>query len=408
MNYDFDEIIDRRKTNALKMDGFRGYIFHAGPEATFKFADEEFIHMWVADMEFAVAPEICKAIKDWADKRIFGYTHIYDSSYYDAFLAWCRQRYDWEFPKEELVFAPGVVPALIQLLELLVKPGEKIMTLTPAYGQFESAAAYNQIELVRCPLKNTDGYFTINFEEFEKAASDEDMKVLVWCSPHNPTGRVWTEEEIRRVAEIAKRNDLWIISDEIHCDLLRKGQRHIPTAKLMPEYRKLITCMAPSKTFNLAGMMLADIIIRDETLRHQFISRDKSGGFLNPFSVASHMAAFRQGGEWLEQLRTYLDDNFRFVQEYLKKELPEAVFCIPEATYLAWVDFGTCLPEVEDLPKFFADEAGVLLEGGDNLFVGNAGGFVRLNLAMPRARIEEGMRRICDSVRRYKKCTENT
>ncbi len=402
MRYDFDEIIDRRNTNALNTDGFRGYIFHAGPEKVFPFKDEEFVRMWVADMEFATPPVICDAIKERVDRRIFGYTMMYGDDYYKAFSRWCRERYDWSFPKEELCFSPGIIPALYQLVEDLIGEGETFVITTPSYGYFLHAAEYNDVPVVCSELVDTDGYFTIDFEDLEQKCADPKVKMLLWCNPHNPTGRIWTEEELRRVAEIVEKNDLWVISDEIHCDLVRSGLRHIPLGKVMPDYPKLITCMSASKSFNMAGLMFSDIIIRDRTERNRFIHRDKIAGMLNPLSIAAHQAAYEKGGEWLEQMKEYLDENFRYVEGFLKERLPEAVFRIPEATYLAWVDLSKCLPEMEDLPGFFANEAGVLLEGGNSLFVGNAEGFVRLNLAMPRSIIQTGMERMADAIEKYR------
>ncbi len=399
MPYDFDEIIDRQHTNALNTDGFRGYIFHAGPEKQFPFKDEEFVRMWVADMEFATAPEIRQAIKDRLDRRILGYSAMFTDDYYKAFSAWCRAHYDWSFPQEQLVFSPGIIPALYQLVELLVGEGEKLITPTPAYGYFQHAADYGKVELVPSPLKRDgSGVFRMDLEDFERRCADPKAKLVVWCNPHNPTGRVWSEEEQRAVAAIIEKYRLWVISDEIHCDLLRQGQRHIPLAKLMPDYPRLITCMSASKTFNMAGLMFSNVIIRDEATRRAFQDRDKIAGFLNPLSVAAHQAAYEKGGPWLEELKAYLDGNFRFLRDFLDEYLPEAVFSPPEATYLAWVNMAPCLPDVEDLPDFFANKAGVLLEGGDDLFVGNAQGYVRLNLAMPRSIVRTGMERIRDAI----------
>ena len=211
---------------------------------------------------------------------------------------------------------------------------------------------------------------------------------------------MWTEEELSRAAEIMAKYNLWVVSDEIHCDLIRCGRRHIPMAKVMTDYPKLITCMAPSKTFNLAGLAFSNIIIRDPVLRAAFKGRDKLFGMVNPMSLTAAKAAYEKGGAWHEALKEYLDGNFAFVKEFLSKELPEAVMYIPEATYLAWVDLGRCLPEVEDLPDFFANKAGVLLEGGNSLFVGNAAGYIRLNLAMPRSIIQTGLERMRDAIRR--------
>ena len=405
MRYNFDEVIDRSYTNAMSTDGFRGYIFHAGPEMEFPYADEDFVRMWVADMEFATPPEVCQAIKDRVDRRIFGYSQVFDDGYYQAFSAWCRRLYEWDFPKEQLVFTPGIIPALYELIGDLVASDEKVLITTPSYGFFKHAADFNQRELVCSALKNDSGRFTIDFDDLERKAADPKVKLLVLCSPHNPTGRMWTEKETKQVAAIAEKYDLWLISDEIHCDLIREGQQHIPTAKVMPDYSKLITCMAPSKTFNLAGLMFSNLIVRDADLRGLMAAHDKLFGCVNPLSVAAAQAVYEQGGDWLDQLKTYLDINFRLVAEFLAAYLPEAVFHIPEATYLAWLDMNRYLPDVEDLPMFFANEAGVLLEGGDSVFVGNAGGFIRLNLAMPSSILEEGLRRMRDAIIRHKEAS---
>ena len=397
--YNFDEIIDRRNTNCLNTDGFRGYIFHAGPEKVFPFKDEEFVRMWVADMEFATPEAICDAMRARIDKRIFGYSAVFTDDYYNAFSGWCRKKYDWSFPKEELCFSPGIIPALYQLGELLLAPGEKLLTFTPAYGYFLHTAEYNRRELVNCDLKiDESGYFTIDFEDFERKCADPAMKLVILCNPHNPSGRMWTQEELEKICAIVEKYNLWLISDEIHCDLIRCGRTHIPTGKVMPDYNKLITCMSASKTFNMAGLMFSDIIIRDAALREAFKERDKIVGFVNPISVAAHQAAYECCEDWLEELRVYLDGNFSYVKSFLSEFLPEAVMSIPEATYLAWVNIGVCIPDVEDLPDFFANKAGVLLEGGNSLFVGNADGYIRLNLAMPRSIIETGMARLRDAI----------
>ena len=401
MTYNFDEIIDRRNTNSENVEGWRPYIFHCGPERVFPYKDEEFIRMWVADMEFAVAPEILQAITDRVDRRILGYTLVYDKGYYEALRAWCESRYGWSFPKEQLTFSPGVIPALYQLTEDLVKPlNGKVLTMTPAYGFFLHACEYNGVELVTSPLREEGGRFSVDWEDLEAKAADPDVKLLMLCNPHNPTGRIWTEDELRHMAAIIEKHRLWVVSDEIHCDLIRCGRRHIPMARVMEDYPKLITCMAPSKTFNLAGLAFSNIIIRDAALRARFKERDKLFGAVNPMSLTAAKAAYELGGAWHEALKEYLDGNFAFVKEFLTRELPEAVMYIPEATYLAWVDLSKCLPETTDLPDFFANRAGVLLEGGNGLFVGNAAGYVRLNLAMPRSIIETGLTRMVEAIRK--------
>lgn len=402
--YNFDEIIDRQHTNALNTDGFRGYIFHAGPEKVFPYKDDEFVRMWVADMEFGVAPEILDEIRKRIDRRIFGYTGVYDHDYYDSFLKWCRDHYDWEFPEEELCFSPGIIPALYQLTEILCTPDEKVLIHTPAYGYFLHAAEYAHVGTLYSPLKKReDGTFELDYENFEAQCANPQCKLIFWCNPQNPTGRMWTEEELARIARIVEKYNLWIISDEIHCDLIRCGNRHIPMAKVMKDYPKLITCMAPSKTFNMAGLAFSNIIIRDPVLRARFKDRDKMFGMVNPLSLTAAKAAYDRGGPWHEELKRYLDVNFAFVKEFLAENIPEAVMYIPEATYLAWVDLSGCLPDVEDLPAFFANNAGVLLEGGNALFVGNAAGYIRLNLAMPRSIIRTGLERMRDAIRAHRR-----
>lgn len=393
--YNFDEIIDRRNTNAMNTDGFRQYIFHADESMTFPYKDDEFIRMWVADMEFATPDVVIEGIKKRLNSRIFGYTRIFEDSYYEALLAWCKKRYEWSFDKKELVMSNGIIPALFELVEYICKPDEKVLFLTPSYAYFKYAADHSSRESVCSDLKNEDGYYSIDFEDLEKKASDEKTTLLILCNPHNPTGRVWKKEELEKISGIIEKNKLWVISDEIHCDLLRKNQKHIPMGKVMKEYNKLITCMAPSKTFNIAGLMISNIIIRSDSLRSKWLSRHYN--FDNPLSIAASQAAYESGEPWLEELTDYLDENFEFTGQYLSEHLPKAKYMVSESTYLAWVDLREYFEPDEDLPLFFAYNAGVLLEGG-NMFVQNSDGFIRLNLACPRSIVSEGLRRICEAV----------
>ncbi len=411
MRYDFDEVIDRRGTYAENVEGFRQYMF-PGKDMKFPVPDDELIRMWVADMEFAVAPEICDAIRKRTDHRIFGYTGVFGDGYHDVFAGWCRDRYGWRFPKEELVFSQGVVPALYGLVEEIMKAegysgeragGGRGLFLTPAYGPFGRAFRYSGHGYVTSAMTERNGMFTVDLEDLAAKAADPEVKILIWCNPHNPTGRVWSGEEAQSVAKIVRDNDLWIISDEIHCDLLRCGEHHTPMGKVMPEYEKLITCMAASKTFNLAGLMFSNIIIRDEALRRAFVRNDKTGGMVNPISLAANMAAYEHGGPWLEELRAYLDENFRFAVDFINENIPGASCGVPQATYLLWVDMRGCDMDTEDLSGFFAEKAGVLVEGGNRLFIGNAEGFVRINLAMPRTLVKEGLERMAEAAGRYRR-----
>ncbi len=404
MMYDFDEIIDRKHTNALNTDGFRGYIFgDTEGKMKFPFKDDEFVRMWVADMEFAMCPDVIQAIKDRADKRIIGYSQVFEPDFYEAYNAWNQKMYGWTYPKEEICFSLGIIPALYMLVDLLLGDHDYAIINTPAYGYFQHPIDERHKHAIHNKLKcDAQGNWTIDFDALEKDASNPFAKLLIWCNPQNPTGRVWTEEELRKVAAIVEKHNLWIISDEIHCDLLRQGVKHIPMAKIMPEYKKLITCTSVSKAFNMAGMMFAEIIIRDEELRKLYISETNTYAMnLNPLSIAAHTAAYAKGHDWLDQLKTYLDGNFKLVKETFARELPDITFQIPQATYLAWVNMNPYLGDVEDIPDFMANKAGVLLEGGDALFVDNAKGYIRLNLAMPRVIVDKGLQRIVKAVKAH-------
>lgn len=405
MQYNFNEIVNRYHTNAMNTDGFRGYIFNDFEgKKKFPFKDDEFVRMWVADMEFAMCPAIIQAIKDRADKRIIGYSQVFEPEFYDAYNAWNKKMYDWTYPKKDICFSLGIIPALYTLVDLLLGDNDYAIINTPAYGYFQHPIDERHKHAIHNKLIcDSQGNWSIDFEALERDAANPFAKLLIWCNPQNPTGRVWTQEELEKVAAIVKKYNLWIISDEIHCDILRQGVRHIPMAKIMPDYDKLVVCTSASKCFNMAGMMFAEIIIRDEELKKLYIATTNSYAMnLNPLSIAAHTAAYEHGAEWLDQLKTYLDGNFQFVKDTFAKELPKITFQIPKATYLAWVNMNPYLGDVENIPDFMANKAGVLLEGGDALFVDNAKGYIRLNLAMPRSIIKTGLQRIVKAVREYR------
>lgn len=395
MQYNFDQIVDRRHTNSLSADGFRDFLF-SNTGRRFDRPDEDFIRMWVADMDFAVPDVILDAVRARLDRQILGYTLMYDTAYYDALTAWGETYYGWSFPREQLCISPGIVPALYDLTGLLCGPGDKVLIFTPSYGPFAGAARRHQLELVCSALVRTPDGFVIDFDDFARKAADPAVKLCIFCNPHNPTGRVWTREELTRVGTICLENGVFLISDEIHCDLLRTGLRHTPLAACFPESDQIVTCTAPSKTFNIAGLMFSNIVIPDRALRARWhVGREAE---VNPLSLAAAEAAYAGAGEWLRQLRAYLDGNFAMMERMLSESLPKARFSIPQATYLAWVDVGAYVGPDENLTARFA-EAGVVLEGGDRTFVGSAETSIRLNLACPRAVAEEGLRRICRALR---------
>lgn len=391
MKYNFDEVIERRGTYAMNTDGFRDYIFNASEDMKFPYADDEFIRMWIADMEFATPDVIIDAMRDRLDKRIFGYTKIFNDDYYNVFSSWTKKMYDWTFKKDDWHSSAGIIPALYELVEYICHPNDKVMITTPSYAFFKYACEHSDIELVTTDLINTDGYYTMDYDDIEKKIKEEQVKLFIFCNPHNPTGRIWTEDELRKFGQLCLENNVMIISDEIHCDLLRTGQKHIPLAKLFPESDQIITCMAPTKTFNLAGLAFSNVIIPNQYIKEVWKERHLT--FENPLSLTAAQAAYAHGYDWLSQLKLYIDENFNFTKVFLDEHLPESKFKISEATYLGWVDVNSYLRDVDDLPLFFANNAGVLLEGGD-MFVGNSDGFIRLNLACPKATVEEGLKRI--------------
>lgn len=391
LTHSFDTIIDRSNTNALAVEGYRDYLFDGQPDISLNCAENELISMWVADMAFAAPAAAIEGMIGRISHPIFGYTMNFDDQYYNAFSRWTQMQYGWSFKREELQTSAGVIPALNDLVEQICAADEKVLTFTPAYGFFKHAADHHKRELVTCPLTVVDGDYFIDFEAFRAATADPKAKLLFFCHPHNPTGRVWTDDELRLLGDICIENGVIIVSDEIHCDLLRCGKRHTPLAKLFPESDQIITCMAPSKTFNLAGMMLANVIIPNPAFRA--IWQERTQPVVNPISLAAAQGVYENGYEWLQSLRVYLDENFATLERELKRRLPKAIFNIPDATYLAWIDLSAYFPASTNLTRLFLEEAGVILEGGE-MFVADGGTRVRLNLACPRATLREGLDRI--------------
>lgn len=387
MSWNFDRIIDRRNTQCLSIEACRGRM-------DIPYSDEEIVRMWVADMDFAAPDCVLQALHARVDHGIFGYTEMFGDALPHAFAAWCERMYGWRFPQEQLCTSHGIVPALFDLIRLRCKPGEKALFFTPSYGPFRRAAVDTGHEYVCSDLiRGEDGVFRIDFDDFAAKAADPAVTVCILCNPHNPTGRIWTDDELRRIGEICLENGLLILSDEIHCDLLRSGRTHTPLAKLFPDSERIVTCMAPSKTFNIAGLQFSTIVIPDPELRAAWKKTHTEGE--NPFSLTAAQAAYSDGGyAWLMALREYIDGNFAFTADYFAAHAPKVRFQIPESTYLAWVDVSAYTGPQTELRRLFAERAGVIVNDG-SMFVRNAEGFLRLNLACPRDIVEKGLSRIC-------------
>lgn len=394
MKYNFDEIIDRSGTSATKMESLP------------KGCPDDALPLWVADMDFACAEPILKALHERIDKKIFGYTMYDTDECLGAVLNWYKKRYGWEEQKENLFFCGGIVSAYAVLLNLLTKEGEGVVIQRPIYYPFTMKANSNGRQIVDSPLIYADGNYTIDFDDLDKKMAEPNNKVLVFCSPHNPAGRVWNEEEIRKVVDICKKYDKWIICDEIHCDLLRCGMTFHPILKVAPDYAdRIAVCTAPSKTFNLAGMKTSNIVIHNKELQAAW--KDLIGGKLSmngagTLGLTAMIAAYNEGEEWLEQLKEYLDGNFAYIDAFLKEHLPKAHMVPSEGTYLAWIDFnGYVDGDAEKLEEIMQKKAKVALDEG--YIFGDAGrGFERINIATPRSVVEDCMDRILKAFKEEK------
>lgn len=375
MTYDFDTIINRHHTNSEKYDGVKKF----APDTP-----DNNIPLWIADMDFRTAPEIISAMRERVEEGIFGYTDIYDAAYYEAVCGWMKRRHGWDVNPEDIILDSGVVPSLSHALKLIADPGDGVIIHTPTYKPFFNSIRDSDMIPVFSELRYMNGSYEIDFGDFEEKAGHAANKVFILCSPHNPTGRVWTRPELSRMMDICRRHGVFVICDEIHSDIVRPGIQHVPLASLYPEEHRLITCTAPSKTFNLAGNHLANIIIPDRELREQWNSRYHY--LPNPISVAAVISAYNQGEAWADSLNAYLSGTFKMMKEYIDMNLPHIGFEIPEATYLAWIHIKSpAVPHQEMVDRFIRN--GLIIEGGDQ-FISNGTDFIRMNVAMPRSIIE--------------------
>ena len=388
MKYDFDEIIPRRHTNSYKWDG-----------AT----DSNVLPLWVADMDFRTAPAITEALKQRVEHGIFGYTRVPDE-YYEAVTAWFKRRHGWDIRREWMIYTSGVVPAISAIIKALTGPGDKVLVQTPVYNCFFSSIRNNGCEVASSPLVYEDRTYRMDLEDLERKASDEKTKVMLLCNPHNPAGRVWTREELTAVGEICIRHGVTVVSDEIHCELVYSGHRHIPFASISDDFlRHSVTCVSPSKAFNIAGLQIANIIAPDETMRRRI---DKAINInevcdVNPFGVIATMAAYNEGEEWLGQLLDYLWQNYLFLIEFCRTHLPDFPVARLEGTYLAWMDCRTLGIGSEELEQLLVGEAKLWLNAG-TMYSAEGEGFMRWNLACPRSVLKQALARFKAFVENHK------
>ncbi len=382
MKYNFDEVIDRSQNRSAKYD-----------EREKKFGTKDVIPMWIADMDFRTAQPIIDAAKKKAEEGIWGYTSR-PASYYEAVCGWQKRRNGWEIDKSMISFALGVVPAMSSMVNVFTKPEEKVLIQTPVYSEFYDVTESWGRQVVEAPLREKDGQWSIDWEDFEKKAGE--AKLFFLCNPHNPLGIVWTREQLTRMCEICICHDVLIVSDEIHSDLIFHGKKHIPTATLSPEIAShVITCTSGTKTFNLAGIQAAAIVFPNQELKSVY---DKFWVNLdihrnNSFSSVIMEAAFNEGEEWLEQLLEYISGNFDFIHEYCREHIPQIKPNLPDATYLVWLDCRELGMSNEELRDFMIRKAGLGLNEGWS-FGRSLSGYMRLNAACPRSVIEKALKQL--------------
>lgn len=388
MKYNFDEIIDRRNTDSVKYD----LVEKSGKPA-------DVLPLWVADMDFRTAPGIIERLSADAAFGIYGYSEG-GEEYFRAVSGWYRERFGWHVKKEWLVQTPGVVFAINIAVRALTEEGDAVIIQQPVYYPFSAAIKNNGRKLVNNGLALRDGHYEIDFDDFEKKIVDNDVKLFILCSPHNPVGRVWTREELQRIGEICLAHKVKIVSDEIHSDFVYEGHKHHVFTTVDPAFEEIsIVCTAPSKTFNLAGLQVSNIFIPNQQMREAFEKQMQQIGYggINLIGLHACQAAYETGKEWLEELKTYLKGNLDFVREYLEKNLSAIKLVEPEGTYLIWLDCrGLGLPE-EELEHLIVQEAKLWLDAG--AMFGAAGeGFERVNIACPRAVVKEAMERLNKAV----------
>ena len=382
MAIDFDTIIPREGTDSVKWDGRQGV-----------FNSEDLIPMWVADMDFAVPEAISRALMARAEHPVFGYTLVADSVY-EALIHWMRQRHGFEVQRDWIILSPGVVPTLHASALAFAQAGEGVIVQPPVYFPFFSAVTETGRKLILNPLKLDSGRYTIDFDHLEQCAG-QGAKLLMLCSPHNPVGRVWSEDELLKILEIAHRHDLIILSDEIHHDLIFPGARHIPLQVLAGESANIVTAVAPSKTFNIPGLGLSALIVPNP--KHRTALRKAfellHTGASNPFSLVAFEAAYREGEEWLGALLVYLTETRDFVAQYLARHIPKIKLIQPEGTYLLWLDCRELGMSDSELRQFFIHQAKVGMNPG-TVFGEGGSGFMRMNIGTSRLVVKEALERI--------------
>lgn len=385
-DYSFDRIISRRGSGSYKWDSLQ---------------PDGMLPMWVADMDFAVAPCIQKALEQRVNHGIFGYTQVGDA-YYDAIISWFAGRHSWKINRDWIVYTSGVVPAVSCCLKALCLPGDNVLVQTPVYNCFFSSIRNQGLQILESPLQRRGDSYYIDFEDFEAKCALEKTSVFLLCNPHNPGGRVWTRDELQRMAEICLRHNVKIVADEIHCEIIMPGHEYTPLASLSPEIpTQCVALSSPSKAFNTAGLQIANIVCANPEWRARInrIINIFEVCDVNPFGPVALQAAYSpEGAEWLAALNRYIFENYLCLKEFLASRLPQVKPMALEGTYLAWLDItqlGKTSAEVEQL---LLEKGRIFLSCGTEYGEHAGEGYVRLNLACPRATLREGLERMCKAL----------
>lgn len=379
MEYNFDTPPDRHGTNSYKWDSSD---------------DCAMLPLWVADMDFTTCPAVIEALRKRIEHGIYGYTHV-GNDYYNAVISWFSRRHALDIRKEWIIYTSGVVPAISAIIKALTHPGDKVLVQTPVYNCFFSSIRNNGCKMVSNPLVKKDNTYQINYEDLEEKAADPSVKVMLLCNPHNPAGRVWTREELLKIGNICLRHGVTVVSDEIHCELVFSPHIYTPFASICKGFlNNSITCVSPSKAFNLAGLQIANIIATNDIVR-QKIDRainDNEVCDVNPFGITATIAAYNEGEEWLNKLLEYIWGNYTYMKEYCSTYLPDFPIITLEGTYLAWMDCSAMRIPSHQLEELLKEKAHIWLNAGT--MYGNEGeGFMRWNLACTRKTLAEALER---------------
>lgn len=386
MTYNFDELIDRRHTGSVKWDGMKN-----------AFGRDDLTAMWVADMDFRTPPFVMDALRQRLEHEVLGYAMPCEG--WDTTIChWLQKRHQWEVRPDWLTFVPGIVRGQAFALLCFTNPGDRVLVMTPVYHPFFLVTERLKREAVRSPLDLRDGHYHIDFDRLRHDL--QGCKALVLCNPHNPGGRVWTVDELRRIAELCQESGTLVISDEIHADLTLPPYKHHPFATVSPAAASnSVTFMAPSKTFNMPGVQSSFAIVPDDTLRARFQQFMEAGEFCEGhlFAYIGCKAAFEHGEEWLNQLLAYIQGNIDFTESYLRQHIPAIGMIRPQASFLVFLDCRQLGLEQEALERLFADKARLALNTG--ITFGEPGrGFMRLNVGCPRAALKQALDQLAEAV----------